>query len=101
VSKTKETPFDSIESAQEFVDLLLATIQDVQVEIDAEIAINLGAVAERRLQALQLVAHNVSKLSFHVSKTRRILNDLRTLRRLLLEANLQTKKAEAQAVGAD
>lgn len=94
------TPFDSIESAQEFVELLLETVREVQFEIDAEIALTSQPAAERRLQALQLVAHNLTKLTFHVSKTRRILNDLRTLRRLLLEGNLRTEKARAQAVGA-
>jgi hypothetical protein len=93
------TPFDSIESAQEFVELLLETVREVQLEIDADIAISSQPEAERRLQALQLVAHNLSKLTFHVSKTRRILNDLRTLRRLLLEGNLRTEEARAQAVG--
>ena len=41
--------------------------------------------AVRRQEALRLVAHNLSQLSVHITKSRRILNDLRTLRRLLLE----------------
>ena len=57
---------------------------------------------ERRVQALQLVALNLNKLSSHVTKSRRILNDLRTLRRLLLEERkpLPEAELEAKTVGA-
>jgi hypothetical protein len=34
---------------------------------------------------LQLVNYKLDKLSSHIAASRRILNDLRTLRRLLLE----------------
>lgn len=85
MSYSPETPFDSIESAHQFVDLLLDAIQEAQQEIGMEIHVPAGNEAERRKQALQLVAHNLAKLSTHVTKSRRILNDLRTLRRLLLE----------------
>jgi hypothetical protein len=46
------------------------------------VAINEGA--ERRREALQLVGYNLAKLTLHITTSRRILNDLRTLRRLLL-----------------
>jgi hypothetical protein len=37
--------------------------------------------AERRLQALQIVEYKLTQLREHLICTRRILNDLRTLRR--------------------
>jgi hypothetical protein len=40
---------------------------------------------ERQERALQLVSNNLMKLSQHMTTSLRILNDLRTLRRLLLE----------------
>jgi hypothetical protein len=43
-----------------------------------------GDTAERRKEALQIVAYNLAKLSLHMRTSGRILNDLRSLRRLLL-----------------
>jgi hypothetical protein len=40
---------------------------------------------ERQKEALQLVSRKLVELSQHMTTTRRILNDLRTLRNLLLE----------------
>ena len=40
--------------------------------------------ADRRKEALLLVSYNLAKLNLHITSSRRILNDLRTLRRLLL-----------------
>ena len=39
----------------------------------------------RRLEALRLVSFKLDKLEQHVKSGRRLLNDLRTLRRLLLD----------------
>jgi len=58
-----------------------ATILDVE----ADIALATADDAERRLEALQLVRFNLTKLNSHMTASRRILNDLRTLRRLLLD----------------
>jgi len=79
-----QTPFDSIESAQQFVELLCEAIEEARREIDEEIARTTAPGDERRKQALQLVAYNLAKLAMHMGTSRRILNDLRTLRRLLL-----------------
>ncbi len=84
MSDRSETPFDSIESSHEYVALLAEAIEEARREVDDDIAIALGERAERRQQALQLVAYNLAKLSLHMTTSRRILNDLRTLRRLLL-----------------
>ena len=87
-----ETPFDNIESAQQFVELLGEAIEEARREVDADMA---TAQPERRLQALQLVSFKLSKLSGHVLASHRILNDLRTLRRLLLsERALEKEPAE-------
>ncbi len=93
-----ETPFDSIESAQQFVELLSEAIEEARREVDEEISRVGAAGAERRKQALQLVAYNLAKLSWHMTTSRRILNDLRSLRRLLLNERLLEKAA---AVGED
>ncbi|MFB3828002.1 MAG: hypothetical protein ACE15B_14625 [Bryobacteraceae bacterium] len=79
-----ETPFDSIESSQEYVTLLAEAIAEARREVDSDIALAEDEKAERRKQALQLVAYNLAKLELHITTSRRILNDLRSLRRLLL-----------------
>ena len=80
-----ETPFDSIESALEYVSYLLEATQETQDHIETEIARVADPQFARRKQALQIVNHKLVKLYSHISASRRILNDLRTLRRLLLE----------------
>ena len=85
MSYEPETPFDNIESAHEFVDLLKEAIDEAKQDVDSQIAAAEGEGAERRQQALKLVQYNLTKLGYHVTTSRRILNDLRSLRRLLLE----------------
>ena len=78
-------PFDSIESAQQFIELLVEAVEDALGEVGMQIAEAAGADLARRKQALQLVSYHLGKLATHLGASRRILNDLRSLRRLLLE----------------
>ena len=80
-----ETPFDNIESALEYVNHLLEATSEAQDQIGTEIRRAANPQLARRKQALQLVSYKLDKLSSHIAASRRILNDLRTLRRLLLE----------------
>ncbi|HKD06176.1 MAG TPA: hypothetical protein VKB79_09770 [Bryobacteraceae bacterium] len=80
-----ETPFDNIESSHEYVCLLADAVQDALAEVQADIALAGADDAKRRIEALQLVHFNLAKLVGHMTASRRILNDLRTLRRLLLD----------------
>jgi hypothetical protein len=92
VSYDPETPFDSIEGSQEYVALLAEAIEEARQDVDADVAVAIAEGADRRREALQLVGYNLAKLTLHITTSRRILNDLRTLRRLLL--------AERQGEGA-
>jgi hypothetical protein len=83
--KQSVTPFDNIESSHEYVSLLAKAVEEALAEVDDDIALASEAEATRRKEALQLVRFHLSKLSGHMTSSRRILNDLRTLRRLLLE----------------
>ena len=94
-----ETPFDSVESAQQFVELLCEAIEEARREIDEEIARTNAPGEERRRQALQLVAYNLAKLAMHMGTSRRILNDLRTLRRLLLNERELERATMTAAAG--
>jgi hypothetical protein len=84
VSQAAETPFDSIEGSHEYVAMLAEAIDEARREVEEEIAAADRDRAERRKEALLLVAFNLAKLNLHITTSRRILNDLRTLRRLLL-----------------
>jgi hypothetical protein len=80
-----ETPFDSLENAHEYVRLLAEAIAEALGEIESDIAKAVESKSERRLQALRLVQYKLGKLEHHLRNSSRTLNDLRTLRRLLLE----------------
>lgn len=100
VSYRSETPFDSIEGSYEYVELLAAEIEAARKEIDEEVSLASSEGAERRTKALQLVAYNLMKLGMHVTTSKRILNDLRTLRRLLLAERVgEPEVAQARGAG--
>ncbi len=85
MSYQSETPFDNIETAFEYVNHLLKATCEAQDQIETEILRVADPQLARRKQALQLVNYKLGKLSSDITASRRILNDLRTLRRLLLE----------------
>ena len=86
MNEAQRTPFDSIEGAQEYVALLAEALEEAAAAIEQDTETNgEGPGAERRLQALRIVSYKLSQLRGHLSASRRILNDLRTLRRLLLD----------------
>lgn len=84
MSEKAETPFDNIEGSHEYVALLAEAVDEARRDVDADIAAAERDGADRRKQALLLVSYNLAKLNLHITTSRRILNDLRTLRRLLL-----------------
>ena len=96
-----ETPFDSIESSHQYVALLAQAIEEARLDVVGDIASAMADRADRRRDALQLVLYNLAKLESHMSASRRILNDLRTLRRLLLdERELKEAATRKGAAGA-
>ena len=84
VSNQAETPFDSIEGSHEYVAMLAEALDEARRDVEADIAVAERDGADRRKQALLLVSYNLAKLNLHITTSRRLLNDLRTLRRLLL-----------------
>ena len=81
-------PFDTIESAQEYMDILAGTAIDVMSDLkrDRDQAVRDGEV--RRAQAIDLAIFKLKMLGCHVYKSKRMLNDLRILRRLILNERL-------------
>lgn len=84
VSYEAETPFDHIEGSHEYVSLLAESLDEARRDVETEVALADREGADRRKEALLLVSYNLAKLHLHITTSRRILNDLRTLRRLLL-----------------
>jgi hypothetical protein len=64
--------------------MLAEAVDEARRDVEQEIATAEQDSADRRKEALLLVAYNLAKLNLHITSSRRILNDLRILRRLLL-----------------
>ena len=87
-----QTPFDSVENAHEYVRLLSEAIAEAKNEIAADLVaakpdhgVEARPLEARRVEALRVVQFKLDKLEQHLKTSSRLLNDLRTLRRLLLE----------------
>lgn len=97
MSYQAETPFDTIEGSHEYVALLADALAEARRDVEAEVAAAERDGAERRKEALLLVSYNLAKLNLHITTSRRILNDLRSLRRLLLAERGALPEEEVEA----
>jgi hypothetical protein len=77
------TPFATIESAEEFLELLYVEVGKVHAEI--ETLVSADESLPRREEALRLVVHKLNQLQSHTERSLRLLHDLRSLRTLLLK----------------
>src|SRR5579863_213525 len=100
MSDLNGSPFDSIESAHEFVALLAETVRQAKQDVEADVQREASAGSPRHLDALRTALYSMEKLEQHMNKSRRILNDLRSLRRLLFEERA-TKPQPLTAVNSD
>ena len=100
VSQQPETPFDNLEGSHEYVAMLADALSEARRDVEEEIAAAEREGADRRKQALLLVSYSLAKLNLHVTSSRRILNDLRSLRRLLLSERSFSKAAEPKVLRA-
>lgn len=90
-----ETEFETLESAHDFVKLLAKTVAETRRELEGDVCRE--SVPSRRMDALRLAQYDLGKLDAHLTRSSRILNDLRTLRRLLFEERESRKKYFAGA----
>jgi hypothetical protein len=97
VSNPSETPFDSIEGSYQYVDMLAEAIAEAKRDVEAEVELAEKESADRRKQGLLLVSYNLAKLEGHMTTSRRILNDLRTLRRVLMSERQPARSAVRSA----
>ena len=91
-----QTPFDTVENAHDYVRLLVEAIGEAKSEIAADLAADAQAQPPRRVEALRLVQFKLDKLEQQLQSSSRLLNDLRTLRRLLFD-----ERPESAATGQD
>jgi len=83
MSAESTRPFDSIESAHEFVALLEESIQEAADDIRDHLRQAEADHAKRQVDALNLALYKLTQLAAQMHKSRRALNDLRSIRRLL------------------
>jgi len=80
--------------------MLAEALDEARREVEAEIALAERESAERRKEALLLVSYSLAKLNLHITASLRLLNNLRTLRRLLLaERGLPADREKEVAAG--
>src|SRR5215467_6314027 len=87
-SERIEQPFDSIESAYDFMNLLAETILSVMTDLHRDHQIAMAEGQARRARAIELAIFKAKTLNCYVTKSRRTLNDMRTIRRLILNERM-------------
>ena len=87
----ESTPFDSIESAHEYIGLLCEALDEAHRTIGQEIAHPCEFTGARHLDALRLADYKLKSLRQHFVTSRRLLTDLRTLRRYLLDERMEDR----------
>ncbi len=88
-------PFESIESAQEFMELLEETIEEACRELQEDLRQARTNFEPRRVEAVDLALYKLGQLALHTKKSRRILNDLRSIRRLMITGRVEEFNAAA------
>jgi formiminotetrahydrofolate cyclodeaminase len=88
-----QTPFDSVENAHQYIHLLVEAIAEAKAEVAADVDAAI-AQPDRRLEALRVVQFKLDKLEQHLKTSSRLLNDLRTLRRLLFDERPEPSTAD-------
>jgi hypothetical protein len=83
-----DQPFSSIESAINFMQVLAETILETRKELDQELKLAMSAGQERRARGIALALFKLKTLNGHVYRSRRVLNDLRMLRRVILNERI-------------
>jgi len=75
--------------------MLAEAIEEARRDVEEEVALAEQERADRRKQGLLLVSYNLANLEGHITTSRRILNDLRTLRRVLMSERKSAKLARS------
>jgi hypothetical protein len=79
------------------MDVLAETILVVMKELHRDYQIAVQDGQERRARAIELALFKAKMLNCYVTKSRRNLNDLRTIRRLILNERMSPEAVVAMA----
>src|SRR5271165_3106367 len=90
-----DRPFDSIEGAHEYMTILASTALEVMADLKRDRDNALRSGDKRRAQAIELAMFKLKMLDCYIFKSRRVLNDLRILRRLILNERMSVESAMA------
>jgi hypothetical protein len=85
MNRVPSGPFENIESAHEYVGLLLEALDEASTTIGNELETPSEMTRKRHLDAVRLIDYKLKTLERHLSASRRLLTDLRTLRRYLFD----------------
>jgi len=94
-----EQPFDSVESAYSFMTVLADTVLEAMKEVSQEKQLAISEGELRRAQAIELALFKLKMLTCYVHKSRRTLNDLRMIRRLILSETPDGRARDRPFVG--
>jgi len=92
-----DQPFDSIESAYDFMNVLAETVLEAMKELHADRENAMRDGEARTAQAIELALFKAKMLNCYIHKSRRALNDLRTIRRLILNERMTPEAVVASA----
>ncbi len=81
-----ESSLDSIETARRFVVLLGEAVVESKRDIESDLKREADANFPRRRDAIQLILSKLQTLDLLMAQSRRALNDLRSLHRVMFEA---------------
>src|SRR5215475_12179374 len=70
--------FQSIESAHDFVTLLAETVSEAKQDIEGDVLKESSGQNSQHLDVLRMTLYSLSKLEGYMTKSCRILNDLRS-----------------------
>ena len=94
---SNENPFDSIESAHDFMNILAETVLEAMKDLHRDHMAAIQENQERTAKALELALYKTRMLNCYVTKSRRTLNDLRIIRRLILNERMTPEAVVANS----
>jgi hypothetical protein len=75
--------FQSIDSAHDFVTLLTETVVEAKRDVEADVERESRTPSSTRLDVLRMALYSLEKLEVHMTRSRHILDDLRSQHELL------------------
>lgn len=84
------TPFDTLEGAQEYLDLLIEAVVENRDRIKTDM--EKGYQSRRAIEVLSLVAYNLEQLEKHMKTSGSILDGLRKLQLMLKESTANPER---------